>query len=565
MMSTTHAPAASLFEQHRETLEAALKAIRERTYWSRYPEMPSEKIYGEGAKAAGEEAFKAHLRSEFTFAGQPAGGETVGTEESPFGFVLGVRYARTSVDELIASAKAAQKPWRDAGIETRTGIALEALQRLNGRSYEMAFAVMHTTGQAFMMAFQAGGPHAQDRALEAIAYAYEAMTHVPPYVLWEKPQGKNPPIKMRKRFKIAPRGIALVIGCSTFPTWNAYPGLFASLVTGNVLIVKPHPNAILPLAITVRVIREVLRESGIDPNVIQLAPDQSSAPMAKDLALHPDVRIIDYTGSSAFGEWLEENARQAVVYTEKAGVNSVIVDSTSDLGAMARNIAFSLALYSGQMCTTPQNIYIPREGIKAGDGHATFDEVVDAIARSVIAMTTDEAKAVEVLGAIASDATLTRVQKAEAMGDVLVPSRELKHEHFPTAKIRTPLLLKVNERTGDAHRSEQFGPIAFVIPTRDTDESIQEAMHLARTRGAITGSIYSTDAGVLNKADEAADGAGISLSANLLGTVFVNQSSAFSDFHVSGVNPAGNAALTDANFIAGRFRFTQARIQPAGE
>ena len=40
------------------------------------------------------------------------------------------------------------------------------------RSFELALAVMHTTGQAFPMAFQAGGPHAQDRGLEAVATAW---------------------------------------------------------------------------------------------------------------------------------------------------------------------------------------------------------------------------------------------------------------------------------------------------------------------------------------------------------------------------------------------------------
>ena len=111
---------------------------------------------------------------------------------------------------------------------------------------------MHTTGQAFVMAFQAGGPHAQDRGLEAVAYAWDQMRRVPAQATWEKPQGKNEPLRMEKRFRIVPRGVALVIGCSTFPTWNGYPGLFASLATGNAVIVKPHPNAILPLAITVR-------------------------------------------------------------------------------------------------------------------------------------------------------------------------------------------------------------------------------------------------------------------------------------------------------------------------
>src|SRR3546814_20946149 len=84
----------------------------------------------------------------------------------------------------------------------------------------MAYAVQHSTGQGVMMAFQAGGPHAQDRGLEAVAYAWQEMARIPGLVSWEKPQGKHDPIKMQKRFTVVPRGISLLIGCSTFPTWN---------------------------------------------------------------------------------------------------------------------------------------------------------------------------------------------------------------------------------------------------------------------------------------------------------------------------------------------------------
>ena len=52
------------------------------------------------------------------------------------------------------------------------------------------------------------------------------------------------------------------------------------------------------------------------------------------------------------------------------------------------------------------------------------------------------------------------------------------------------------------------------------------------------------------------------LSINLTGGIYVNQSAAFSDYHVSGANPAGNACLTDAAFVAGRFRVVGIR-QPA--
>ncbi len=40
----------------------------------------------------------------------------------------------------------------------------------------------------------------------------------------------------------------------------------------------------------------------------------------------------------------------------------------------------------------------------------------------------------------------------------------------------------------------------------------------------------------------------------------MNQSASFSDFHVTGANPAGNASLTDPAFVAGRFHVIGVRV-----
>lgn len=64
---------------------------------------------------------------------------------------------------------------------------------------------------------------------------------------------------------------------------------------------------------------------------------------------------------------------------------------------------------------------------------------------------------------------------------------------------------------------------------------------------------------MIAQVEEAALEAGVNLSINLTGGVFVNQSAAFSDFHATGANPAANAALTDGNFVSGRFRVMQSR------
>lgn len=546
------------FERHKVLLQQATEAIGKRGYWSAYSEVPSPKVYGENAKAEGQAAFDARLEKPFPLT-QAATVGAVGGEVSPYGFKLGITYPKADLDQLFAAIKTASPAWRKAGPEAWVGVSLEILQRINQRSFEIAHAVMHTTGQAFMMAFQAGGPHAQDRGLEAVAYAWKEMSAIPKTAYWEKPQGKNEPLKMEKRYSIVPRGIGLVIGCCTFPTWNGYPGLFASLATGNAVIVKPHPGAILPLAITVQIAREVLQEAGFDPDIVTLVAHAQGDDTATTLATRPEVRLIDFTGSSANGNWLERNAHQAQVFTEKAGVNQVIIDSTDDLKGMTRNIAFSLTLYSGQMCTAPQNIYIPKDGIDTPDGHLGFDQVVQAIGDAVVKLSSDPVKAVELLGAIQNVGVLERIEAARAVGEVVVDSKSLEHSLFPGARIRTPMLLKIRVADESKIMQEFFGPISFGIATDGTAHSIAIAERGAREHGALTLSLYSTNPAVIEQTRDAAETAGVALSINLTGGVFVNQSAAFSDFHGTGANPAANASLSDSAFVASRFRVVQSR------
>lgn len=547
-----------LFEKHRATLDRALVAIAERGYWSPYPESATPKIYGEGSAEAGKAAFDALLGKPFALPQAATVGQ-VGAEKSPYGMTLGISYPKADVDGLFTAIGKAQEEWRRAGPEAWVGVCVEILDRINKNSFAIANAVMHTTGQAFLMAFQAGGPHAQDRGLEAVAYAWDEMRRVPAEAHWEKPQGKNEPIKMHKRFRVVPRGVALVIGCSTFPTWNGYPGLFASLATGNAVVVKPHPGATLPLALSVKIARDVLADAGFDPNVVTLVAHEAGDTTAQSLALRPEVKIVDFTGSTANGRWLEEHARQALVYTEKAGVNQIVVDSAADFKGLARNVAFSLSLYTGQMCTAPQNIYVPKDGIDTPEGRLTFDQVAAGIADGVSKLLGDPARAVEVLGAVQNDGVVRRLEAARSLGAVVLDTRTIEHPAFPHATIRTPLIVRLEANDRATYLNEWFGPIAFVIATASTDQSLEIARDAIVGHGALTLAVYSTREAVIQQAIAVAEDAGVALSINLTGGVFVNQSAAFSDFHGTGANPAANAALTDAAFVASRFRVVQHR------
>ena len=553
-----------LVERHTPVLEEAAAALAARTFFTRYPDSPSPRVQGEGAAEAGLDAYRSRLDQPFDL-GQPTTGESVGDEVSPYGPTLGTSYPRLDVDAALAAATDAMRDWRDAGPRVRAAVCVEMVDRLHARSFEIANAVMHTSGQPFVMAFQAGGPQAQDRALEAIVAGLVEQERIPATARWEKP-GKDAPLVLEKEFVCVARGIALLIGCNTFPTWNAYPGLFASLVTGNAVVIKPHPRAVLPLAITAEVCRAVLAEAGFSPALVQVAAEGDGEKLAADLALRPEIAIIDYTGGPGFGTWLEREAGAAgkAVFTEKAGVNTIVLDSTDDVRGMLGNLAFSLSLYSGQMCTTPQNLYVPRDGIGTPDGVLSVEDFATKLGEAVGKLTGDDARAVELLGATVNDTVRAGSAglgdlAAAAEGEIVVTPRDVVHPAYPDAVVRTPGVVRLDVSREDVYTQECFGPVALLIVTESTEQSLAQFVDTVREHGAMTASVYSTSEEVLDKARVAALDAGVALSENLTGQVFVNQTSAFSDFHGTGANPAANAAYTDAAFVAPRFRVIATR------
>ena len=547
----------SLFDKHQALLNQAVNAAKTREYWSAFPENPSPKIYGETAQADGQAAAEAYFGKNFPLTQSGTRG-FVATEKSPYGVALNVAYPDVAPKDLIANAVAAEAGWQAIGAQGRVGVLLEALTRIHQRTHEITHAVMLTSGQGPMMAFQAGGPHAQDRALEAITYAWLAQADVPAVAHWEKPQGKNPPLVMQKHFEVVGRGVGLVIGCATFPTWNTYPGLFASLATGNPVIVKPHPNAVLPMAITVAILRDVLQEQGLDPNVVQLGLSPNNAD-TQALATDPAVALIDFTGGTAFGQWLGEHAKQARLYAEMAGVNTVILESTDDYAATMKNLAFTLALYSGQMCTTTQNILIPEGGIATNEGHKSFDQVGQDLGAALSGLLGDVRVATAVLGAIASPATSERIAASAQVGRMVHASQTIAHPQFPDAVLQTPQLIALTEADSAIYNQECFGPVAYLVAVKDGAAALAVAQKTLREHGALTLGVYSQNAAYIDQAVKVSLRGKVALSINLTQGIYVNQSAAFSDFHATGGNPAANASYTNLGFVADRFVIVQRR------
>lgn len=545
----------ALIARHAPTLASAIDAVETRKSWSPYSDSPSTKIHGPDKPGAGKAAFEARLGTTFDL-GQPGVVGEVGEEVSPFTQKpLGILYPKSDPEALVAAAVGAMGDWREADFELRIALCLEMAARLYDRNFEMAHAVMHVAGQSYTQAFSGSGPNALDRGVEALAYAAKAMRDVAPSATWRRTFAGEQ-VTLEKTYVLVPRGVGLVICCASFPTWNAYPAMFASLATGNPVIVKPHPIAILPMAIVVETSRAVLAEFGFDPNLVTLAVDTLTDPVAQTLVDHPRVQIIDFTGSPRYGGYLERTVVGKQLFTETAGVNTVVIESVADLDAVARAVARSSSLFSAQMCTSPQVIYIAPD---------LFEPMSAAIVEQIDAIASDPAQAAGIMGAIQGEVSLTVVAEARAAVTDLAGVRTLRepapyaHPQFPDARTLTPLVIAVEDgQQVDLYAEERFGPVLFLV-RKDAGEAVMEATWLARTKGSISSYLYSTDEEFIDSATPAYEAAGANLSINLTGAMWINFAAAYSDYHVTGLNPAGNACLADLAFVASRFRIVQRR------
>jgi phenylacetic acid degradation protein paaN len=307
------------------------------------------------------------------------------------------------------------------------------------------------------------------------------------------------------------------------------------------------------VAIFVAEIRKVLEEAGMDPDICQLAVDTFEHPCTVALAEHPDIKLIDFTGNSEFGNYLE-SLPSKTVFTEKTGVNSVIIDSVTDIDKVAQNLAFSVALYSGQMCTAPQNIYIPESGIKMGNETISLAQFAGKLTDTINSLMDNPKAGPFVLGAIQNEKTCDRIKDAEKLpGKVWLSSRSIDNPMFKNARTATPVVLQMNPDQKEVYGRELFGPIVILIGTSGIDQSIALAQEQARINGAISCGAYTTDEQVKEKIADQMALAATPVSFNLTGGIYLNQHAGFSDFHVTGGNPAGNASFTNPEFVVKRF------------
>lgn len=143
--------------------------------------------------------------------------------------------------------------------------------------------------------------------------------------------------------------------------WNVPIMLLAhklapALAAGCTVVLKSSEKA--PLSSLK--IASLFKEAGFPPGVINIISGYGR-PAGETLALHPDVRLITFTGSSATGKLVSQMAAKSNlkrVILELGGKSPTIVFDDADLEKAAAETAFSIRFVSGQACIANSRIYV---------------------------------------------------------------------------------------------------------------------------------------------------------------------------------------------------------------
>jgi len=249
---------------------------------------------------------------------------------------------------------------------------------------------------------------------------------------------------------------------------------------GNTVVLKPSEEAPVSAGL---LLPEIMAEAGFPAgvvNVVTHAPGEA-VPIADEFFARPEVRCINFTGSSATGRLLAERAGRHLkrCVLELGGYNPLIVLADADLDYAVEAATFAAFFHQGQICMNARKVIIERP---------VYDEFVARLVTRTAALSVgDPADAGTVIGPLINAAAVERVTRevgeaVDAGAKVLAGGRADGPCYQPTILAEVPAGARI-------HSEETFGPVvvAQAADTADEAVAIANSTRYGLSAGLITG------------------------------------------------------------------------------
>lgn len=262
-----------------------------------------------------------------------------------------------------------------------------------------------------------------------------------------------------------PIGVVSIITPWNFPFWILSQKLPFALAAGCTCVVKP--SEITPS--TTVMLGGILQEAGLPDGVVNIVLGHGQ-PVGARMAVHPDVDMVTFTGSTAVGRAIQAAASGTLkkVALELGGKNPQVIFPDADLDSAADAVTFGVHFNAGECCNSGSRIIV-HEDIAQG-----FVARVTALSRQVaFGDPLDDRTQV---GAIVTPAHLAKidghVQAAAAAGaTVALGGAVLRIDGLP-GDFYAPTVVTGVMPDMPIARDEVFGPVLSVLTFRTLDEAI---------------------------------------------------------------------------------------------
>lgn len=355
-------------------------------------------------------------------------------------------------DATVRAARDALRSWAQTTFAERVHIAEAFREVVLQNGAKLATVISRETGKPYWEAESEVASVAAKVEISVEAYVTRTGDR----------EGQTQGVRQAVRHK--PHGVLAVLGPYNFPAHLPNGHIVPALLAGNTVVFKP--SELTPA--TGELLASFWCEAGLPDGVLQVV--QGNSETGRDLASHPDIDGLLFTGSATTGAALARQFAETphkILALEMGGNNPLIVWDADDLSAAASIVIQSAFLSAGQRCTCARRLIVSQ-----AQADALVDRLVELTRQIRIGAPFDDPEPFmgPVIDNAAADRLLAAARGLSARSSkTIVPlQRVVEDKPFLTPAIVDVTGTKVVDE-------EYFGPLLQVLRVTDFDTAMAVA------------------------------------------------------------------------------------------
>lgn len=358
---------------------------------------------------------------------------------------------KEEVDQAIINAKQSVNCWENTPIRERAEILKKAANLMNKWSDYLGELLMNENGKPLKSAIS---------EIKRTALIFNATAEAKSELVGTTMTGDILEGGSREKISITyrvPLGVVLCIGPFNYPFNLTGSKIAPALLTGNSVVMKPSTEG----SITASHLGIILDKAGVPPGVFNIITGRGSE-IGDYLISHPDINMINFTGSSKTGKHLAEVAGMIPLLLELGGKDAAIVLNDADLKKTVKSIVSGAFSYNGQRCTAVKRV-LPMPDIA--------DILIEKVVEETKKLSIGDPAENKSIGPLINSNQCDYVQ--ELIDDAIDKGVEVKCGNKREGNILWPTVL--DKVTVDMRIAweEQFGPVVPFIRVKTIEEAIK--------------------------------------------------------------------------------------------